>query len=516
MEVAMAEQSSPTHDVFLSYSSRDKAWADAACSVLERHRVRCWIAPRDITPGEEWGAAIIKGISRSRILEVIFSGHANSSAQVRREVERAISRGMSVLPVRIENVLPDGAMEFALGNMHWLDAFTPPVERQLELLARSVKTLVGNDVPRPAEAAEPTRPPFSQRAKLWYHQNRTAVRIAVAAGVISACILAVLGTVLLSRPRRSVEKTPERSVQTGPGRTVRAELGRFPPGAAEAAATDGFIPLFNGKDTSGWRLENSPHCWEVVGGLLEGTSGPSPLAIYTVRADFANFRLRVETMMPDGLNGFVSFRRSEANVWNGHGYLVCIGGTRQARNESRNIGDLLFLSGRPPLVTLDEADPIVPIKPGEWFVLEVIADGDLIRVIIRGVEVVKFRILHRKLTSGAIGLGCDRNSKVVFRKIEIKELDGPGKSAGAGRRPASLTSNRFPMVSTAIWTSLLDDAVDCDRAGSPWHCRLTIDFAGEAIRLRAFRAFAAVSCLATLFACGAEFCRGVDDRRIRH
>jgi hypothetical protein len=108
------------YDVFLSYSSKDKPWADAACSVLERHRVRCWIAPRDITPGVEWGAAIIKGLSASRMMVLIFSGHANSSGQVRREVERAISQGMAVLPVRVEDVRPEGAMEYALGNTHWL------------------------------------------------------------------------------------------------------------------------------------------------------------------------------------------------------------------------------------------------------------------------------------------------------------------------------------------------------------------------------------------------------------
>ena len=49
----MREESSRTHDVFLSYSSQDKTWADAACAVLERQRIRCWIAPRDITPGDE-------------------------------------------------------------------------------------------------------------------------------------------------------------------------------------------------------------------------------------------------------------------------------------------------------------------------------------------------------------------------------------------------------------------------------------------------------------------------------
>ena len=151
----MRDESSRTHDVFLSYSSKDKTWADAACAVLERHRIRCWIAPRDITPGDEWGAAIMKGLNGSRIMVLIFSGHANASEQVRREVERAISQGMTVLPVRVEDVRPDGAMEFALGNRHWLDAFTPPVERQLELLARSVKTLLANDTEPAAGPLEP-------------------------------------------------------------------------------------------------------------------------------------------------------------------------------------------------------------------------------------------------------------------------------------------------------------------------------------------------------------------------
>jgi hypothetical protein len=165
----MGEESSRTHDVFLSYSSHDKTWADAACAVLERHRLRCWIAPRDITPGDEWGAAIVRGIHGSRMMVLIFSGHANASGQVRREVERAISRGMTVMPIRVEDVRPEGAMEYALGNRHWLDAFTPPIERHLELIARSVKTLLGNDggpadVPPTASAGvAPTwRPPWKR------------------------------------------------------------------------------------------------------------------------------------------------------------------------------------------------------------------------------------------------------------------------------------------------------------------------------------------------------------------
>jgi len=154
----MGEESSQTHDVFLSYASPDKTWADAACAVLERQGVRCWIAPRDITPGDERVSAIIKGVNGSRMMVLVFSGHANASGQVHREVERAISRGIAVLPMRVEDVRPEAATEYALGNRHWLDAFTPPVERQLELLAQSVKTLLANDVESVAAPA-PTKSP---------------------------------------------------------------------------------------------------------------------------------------------------------------------------------------------------------------------------------------------------------------------------------------------------------------------------------------------------------------------
>jgi hypothetical protein len=35
-------------DVFISYSTKDKATADAACAALESAGIRCWIAPRDV------------------------------------------------------------------------------------------------------------------------------------------------------------------------------------------------------------------------------------------------------------------------------------------------------------------------------------------------------------------------------------------------------------------------------------------------------------------------------------
>jgi hypothetical protein len=137
-----ARTSRMAHDVYISYSHVDKAAADAACATLERAGIRCWIAPRDITPGDEWSAAIIKAIDQCRAMVLIFSQNANTSRQIRREVERAITVGIPLVPVRIEDVVPTESLAYFMGTVHWLDAMTPPFENHLVRLADSLKGLL--------------------------------------------------------------------------------------------------------------------------------------------------------------------------------------------------------------------------------------------------------------------------------------------------------------------------------------------------------------------------------------
>ncbi|MDK9701292.1 MAG: toll/interleukin-1 receptor domain-containing protein, partial [bacterium] len=113
------------HDVFISYSSDDKLTANATCSILEEKKIRCWIAPRDLLPGQEYGEMIVDAIRNAKIVVLIFSSSAQKSKHVKREIERAVSKGKSILTVRIEDTMPVGSMEYALSNEHWLDALTP-------------------------------------------------------------------------------------------------------------------------------------------------------------------------------------------------------------------------------------------------------------------------------------------------------------------------------------------------------------------------------------------------------
>src|SRR5262249_48445297 len=129
-------------DAFISYAIADKTVADAACAVLEAAGIRCWIAPRDISPGREYAAAIIDAIDRCRVMVLIFSSNANDSPQVRREIERAASKGATIMPVRIEKIAPTKSMEYFRGDIHWLDAMTPPIENHLRQLAITIKALL--------------------------------------------------------------------------------------------------------------------------------------------------------------------------------------------------------------------------------------------------------------------------------------------------------------------------------------------------------------------------------------
>jgi hypothetical protein len=132
----MAEQ------IFISYSAADRPVAEAVCAKLENAAVRCWMAPRDIVPGVQWGEAIIDAINASELLVLVFSAHANASRQVIREVERAVNRGIEVIPLRIEEVAPSRSLEFYISSAHWLDAFAPPLERHLDRLLDAVQRLL--------------------------------------------------------------------------------------------------------------------------------------------------------------------------------------------------------------------------------------------------------------------------------------------------------------------------------------------------------------------------------------
>lgn len=140
---------------FISHSSKDRAIGEAVCNFLEQNGITCWIAPRDVTPGKNYGVAIVDAIDECGVFVLILSSESNKSGQVVREVERAASANSVIIPLRIEPVQPSRDLEFYVSSSHWLDATEKPLEKHLNALVDAIRNWQAGGAPQD-QVASPT------------------------------------------------------------------------------------------------------------------------------------------------------------------------------------------------------------------------------------------------------------------------------------------------------------------------------------------------------------------------
>lgn len=143
-----------TKEIFLSHASPDKPMADSLCRLIEEEGVGCWIAPRDILPGDDYGESIIRAIEQTSVTVLLLSSHSNSSVHVVHEVERATSKRKRVVPVRLEDVLPDKSLELHLSTAQWLDSYREGLN---EVALRIVQIVKGASAQAPTVSRLPSR-----------------------------------------------------------------------------------------------------------------------------------------------------------------------------------------------------------------------------------------------------------------------------------------------------------------------------------------------------------------------
>lgn len=131
------------HDVFISYSHKNKNIADAICNRLESSGVKCWYAPRDIGSGAIWEGAIVQAIEGAKIFVLVFTEYSNQAPQVFREVAQAAKNGCVIIPFRVDDVQVCDKLSYYLESIHWINALTPPLERSLEVLQERVHGILG-------------------------------------------------------------------------------------------------------------------------------------------------------------------------------------------------------------------------------------------------------------------------------------------------------------------------------------------------------------------------------------
>jgi hypothetical protein len=160
--------------VFISSSSRDAAMVRRMVRELEERGLMCWMAPRDVPPGANFGSAITEAIENAYAMVLVFSANADANAEeIKKEVVLASQANLVVVPARIENLVPsDRAFRYELSTRQWVDLFENwdhGIERLVAHLGRLTPGATASSsgpVPVAASKAVAHRPMVSRRATM--------------------------------------------------------------------------------------------------------------------------------------------------------------------------------------------------------------------------------------------------------------------------------------------------------------------------------------------------------------
>src|SRR6266481_9828781 len=94
---------------------------------------------------------------------LIFSRSADASSQIKREVERAVNKGVYIIPFRVDDIPPTKSLEYFISTSQWMDAFSPPLERHLDNLTKTVKAVLKSpSLPTANVPVQPEKPSIPQ------------------------------------------------------------------------------------------------------------------------------------------------------------------------------------------------------------------------------------------------------------------------------------------------------------------------------------------------------------------
>ena len=196
------------------------------------------------------------------------------------------------------------------------------------------------------------------------------------------------------------------------------------------ASADGFVPLFNGRDLSGWKTHPSqPGNWRVENDILIG-SGADASHLYTERDDYTDFHLRVEARINEHGNSGLDFRTTFGPQWPANAPKFPYTYEAQIDNDNHpaKTGSLFLVDGGGGSGTAVVRVRKSLVRPGDWFSMDVIAQGQHIEIKVNGKKVASRDDSH--FAKGHIALQqLEPQTVIEFRKVEIKELASSARVA---------------------------------------------------------------------------------------
>ncbi len=230
-------------DVFISYSTKDNHVAHALVSALENRNVRCFITPRDIAVGQDWAETINHAVRSAPVMVVIFSKNSNNSSEVAKEIRLAMNHNTAVIPFKIDNTEPSGALEYHLGNTHWLDAINPLTEKQIDTLLNTLSPLIDRAVMPPDRSSSAwgnDATPFSRKS---YPQKRNRIIYAAVAAlvIIAFAFTAIFKIWPFAEDLTSVDVQQQAKAEPAQAETGSSHALTAQPQPAQAAAEQPLI-----------------------------------------------------------------------------------------------------------------------------------------------------------------------------------------------------------------------------------------------------------------------------------
>lgn len=183
--------------VFISHAHQDRPSAEQLLAALESRGIKCWSVPRDVPPGGSYAESILRGIENSSCFVLVFTQHSNLSPHVLREVERALTLGINIIPVRFDDSGVSKSLDYLLATVHWLSVTAEPRTTAFQHAVEQIASCLDTAAPSPPGPAPPAPLSFSsappkpaapgsrQQLLLWTCLGILAVAVAVLAFLLS-------------------------------------------------------------------------------------------------------------------------------------------------------------------------------------------------------------------------------------------------------------------------------------------------------------------------------------------
>ncbi len=190
MTEEIPNEDSSGRDVFVSYASQDVAVADAIVAALEKNGIKCWIAPRDVTPGALYADGIIRAINDAKIMVLVLSASSIASKHVGKEVERASSKGRPIIALKVDATSLTTTLEYFLSESQWIDVSALGLPSALGKLTQAVRQVLSASSDVNPELGISSATSGSQAAKRTVGTRRIAL---AATAFVAVGLLVALG-----------------------------------------------------------------------------------------------------------------------------------------------------------------------------------------------------------------------------------------------------------------------------------------------------------------------------------